>query len=711
MKDTIISDYQNDLSVSTAPDQSNDSTSEFVRGRFIRMNLVRDRIVQVWNGVDGLLDAPQEWVVYGEAFDTAVRFPTLRDVISSLTDRFMQDPPDAVIDDIHRNQRNEALATEKYLEYIKSSIHEKKVRRRVIQDMFERGKGLRGVMYYKNERFYEDDNHVLFDDICTYRIDPRHAFIDESCYTMHDKLGIEGARDFIHRRHYPYSTFKQQFEGKEGFKNLDKVTPINWYSDQWGGYTLNTSEREVQEKSPVLVVKCYEYMNQETNTYAIIANGNTIFEDTLTHAKGTPRIPVVEYNYEPRRDSVWGTTIAELLAPYIYLEDTLINLEIMNLKLTLQPILAVSGGFGFNPRKHLLQPGGVWTAGGTMNGRIQDNIQPLVSGNPNTNFYNFYNLLQSRETITTRSDLRNLDTSTDQTATQTLQQTRSFNAHNERIESINEIEAEGVLAELMIDIMRSFMSVKNEQGMYKRIPIKNFRVSQEEGGTPQFMEHSGSEDYFTLSEDMLRGDFRVRVLDKRSQISTNAEKLARLMQFLPLVANMAQVSPDVAQKINFIGLVEQALEYLDMDMKRSVKENTDDKLNMYSLVQEEIIFGHNIDCPFESRQDSLKRIDFLRNIRFKPKTFTEKPEWKEYNIATKNAWEYHFQSTLENMQKNHIVEKEEQMAQQQALQTVGQALGSMPGQNMGEQPMGQPQGRTVPTPAIQNVNPNEITKM
>jgi uncharacterized membrane protein YkgB len=51
-----------------------------------------------------------------------------------------------------------------------------------------------------------------------------------------------------------------------------------------------------------------------------------------------------------------------------------------------------------------------------------DNIQPLVSGNPNTNFYNFHNLLDNKYTITSRSDIRSLEDVQNKTATEVMTQ-------------------------------------------------------------------------------------------------------------------------------------------------------------------------------------------------------------------------------------------------------------------------------------------------
>ena len=61
-------------------------------------------------------------------------------------------------------------------------------------------------------------------------------------------------------------------------------------------------------------------------------------------------------------------------------------------------------------------------------------------------------------TLTSRTDLRNLEDAPNTTATQVMAQQKNFNVHNETIEHINEIEAEGVMTELMLDMIRSYMN-------------------------------------------------------------------------------------------------------------------------------------------------------------------------------------------------------------------------------------------------------------
>jgi|GEM_PF-5415676 len=641
--------------------QEGDSTATHVKQRFHAMCIPKTEVSNVWQEMLRLYYVYEPWLVNGETWTKPVRFPTLRDVVSALVDRFMQDPPDALIEAVDEKDKDAAIALKMYMDDIKNSIHEKKVRRQVLIDMFMYGKGFRGVMYHKLTRKYGKDEKCLFDNVATERIHPRDIFIDDAAYQLHDKLRLSGARDVIRRRVYPYSTFKDMFSEQDGF-HISNVRPVSYfYTDD--SYLI-TSDRENTEKSGVMAVKTYELMDQEQDWYAIVANGNTIFEGKLSECKGTTAIPVVDYTFEPRNDSVWGTSLGELLAPHILLRDTLINLEILNLKLTLQPVLAVSGEFGFNPKVHVLQPGGVWRAGSTLNGKVADHIEPIVSGNPNTNFYNFHQLIQGEMSVTSRSDIRNLEFQENKTATETIQQSRSMNAHTEQVESINEIEAEGVLVEIMLEIMKCYMGEKAGDTKKKKrmVHAEGYVVNQMEGSSPRFIEKSGAEGYFAMTEEVINTDVEVKVVDKRAKKAAELERVGRIMQALPLVGNMAQLDPAVLQKLDIIGLLEQLIESIGLDPEKSFKEDVMEYDDEFELLKEEIVLGNKMEVPpKETRKDARKRLKFLLEMRYDDKK-KETKQWKEMSKESKEAWNYHLARTMDAIMRPQTEIQEEQAA-------------------------------------------------
>ncbi|HSQ50507.1 MAG TPA: hypothetical protein VLL94_04490, partial [Nitrospiraceae bacterium] len=320
----------------------------------------------------------------------------------------------------------------------------------------------------------------------------------EAANKLHDELMIDGARDVILRDQIPLSTFKE-IAGKNGW--IKEAMTDSWFQTEGGDY-LVTNQRETNEKTPVNTVKLYQYMNVHEDLYIVVANKRTIYEGSISKDFGTYCFPLADYTFEPRNDSYWGNNLAQLIAPHIYLKDTLINLEIMNLKLTLQPVLAVSGDFGFNRKLHKIQPGGVWQAQSSDGGKIGDKIVPVVAGNPNTKVYDMLQNVNSELTITARSDIRSLEYNKSDTATGIVAQDRSMNVHNETVESLNEIEGEAKVFEIMNDQMIAFMDEKNDDKRARKVPIKGYVAIRNDAGV-EFMEKSGYEDIFELSERMI----------------------------------------------------------------------------------------------------------------------------------------------------------------------------------------------------------------
>jgi len=634
-----------------------DNTATFVQQRYTKMVTSKIDYSQRLEAVWELMDEPTNWLMYADYYSTPIRTNTLRDTVNSLIDIFMKNPPEAELEAAKKQYKYGAIALKAYLDGIKDSIHEKKVKRQCTYDMFQWGNGFRSVMYHDMVKTLNGEKVKVFDDIATQRIDPRRFFMDESCYQLHDALRLEQARDCVNKRWFDYDTFQSYFSSIKGTKNLNKVKPVNFFNDVLGTNYYTFNYKETTEKSEALGVWVYEYMNQENNMYYLVANLTCIYEGTLTVDRGTDRIPVIQYQFEPRQDSPWGKSIGEVLAPYIYMEDTLLNLELMNIKLTLQPVLAVSGDFGFNPRIHVVQPGGVWTAGGNLSGKVADAITPIVSGNAATNFYNMQNLLQNKITVSSRTDLRNLETGpeADQTATQVIAQQKSYNAHNEYVEHVNEVEAEGVLTEIMLDITRSYMNCIDESGEAKRVKIKGFIVRQSEDVEPTFISRSGEEDYFDMTQSVLDAEVKVTVRDKRSEVANKVEKMGRLMQFLPLLSNIAQLQPDLAQKIQWDYIIEECMEGLDINSMKALKQESDDYVDQFSLLKEEIMFGHNIDVPnTESRDDSMRRIKFL--IAWKMSKQWKDAQGEKPDPKMEQAWDYHYNSAVENVTISHMPE-------------------------------------------------------
>lgn len=635
-----------------------------VEDRLRTMSLAKQPFSEKVTGIQQLLYVHSPWIVSGEAFGEPVRLPTLHDVIRAFVERYMQDYPEAVLIPKEGADPELVKAKQAYLDTIKRSVYEKTMRRMRLEDMISYGIAFSGVEYVKNVKEYGEagkkTKKTLFDNICSTYIDPRDFFVDDAALKLHDETGQKGARDVIHKRIIPESTFDLLVK-EQGWKIPDGLSTVPWW--QASGYDEKSlTDQETREKYNTKVYKVFEYQNCETDEYGIVANGKEMYKNSLYACKGTTRLAVVDDQYEPRNDSIWGTSLAELLAPHIYLRDTLINLEIMNLKLTLQPVLAVSGDFGFNAAKHLVQPGGVWQAGGSLQGKVADSIHPIISGNPNTNFYQFHQVLQSEMSITSRIDTRSLEYYKNKTKYETQVQQESSNLHVAVIQSINEIESEAIRTKIMLDVMETFVTYQNEDGVDRTGEIIDYTVDQEDGKAPKFTAKAGAKNHFKLTPEIINAKCEVDVIDKRGMEITKQERVGRLTQVLPMIMNAAAIDPTVNQEISISALVKDYLRDIGVDNEGVFKGSADyeDTINMY---RQEIIYGNKVDVPEETRDESLDRFNMLVTMRQNGFYSGEKKTvilWKDWSQKVKDAWNYHFEKTKESIQRVRVGEKKEQ---------------------------------------------------
>lgn len=695
---TLQAAYENVVVPGRPTSRAKDANAEFVESRFYAMSLVKNPIRDIWQGTEALYYVDDwNWIVAGEDFGRAVRFTTLRDLTKALTDKFMQDPPEVVVQALKKHEFDLIVGKKAYMDQRMQSPHEKKIRRQVVQDMFFWGKGFRDYGYYDLKKQYGTEELSLFRGIATRRHDPRDVFVDENANVLFDELRQVGARDMIIRYNYSLTTFQKLFADPKF--NIAGIVADSWMNTR-GQDWLATNDREITEKTFTKVVKLYEYMNQEEDKYSLVANGHTIFEGSLKEERGTNQLPVVDWSFEPRNDSFWGDNLASIVAGALYLRDTLINLEIMNLKLTLQPVLAVSGDFGYNPRTHIIQPGGVWTAGGQLSGKVADSITPLISGNSNTNVYTMLNTINNELAISSRADVRSLEFNQQNSATGVIAQQDSMNMHNETIESIVEIEAESIGYQLMDQLMRSYMVVKGDKNQENvlKVTIKNFKVHQEDGANPKFVSKSGYEDIFDLTDDVINSEVLISVRDKRSAKVNNLEKMGRVAQGLPIITNIAQIDPEAMKTLNIPGILEQYIELLDLDTVRAFKKSAEYE-DQFELLKEEIILGNKVDMPLEeTRRDSMARLQFMVGLK--------KYLGEGMKQDQQDAWQYHFAQVVGNILRNHMADLAPAVDPLQAQMQAQQMGQTQAGQQAIAQDTGMTQGMDA---GRVNINSNTVS--
>lgn len=648
-----------------------DDFAQFVERRFYQMSWARNQWYQRVQKTFRLWDVFQPWLLEGENFNKAVRFPTLRDVAKAIKDEIMRNPPEAVLEPRYGEKANRAQALEFKVKEIKDNIYEKRVQEDCIGDMIFFGRGVRRVNYYCTKN---PDGETLYDDVGTERLDPRNCYFDEKGRYLWDPKKRDIKRDAIFKYVYPYSTFIEKFSQMDDIINLDKVSGVkmNFSSD-----LVYPTEREAEEQPGTdgLGVIVYEYINQEMGFFGMVANGVTIKEpDEIENPDG--RIPVVVYDFERRRDNAWPNSLAELIAPHIYSQDTIFNLELMGLKLDLMPATMVDSDLGYNKKVHKLHPKAVWEMNVPPGKQLNQMVFPFQRATGDANKWNMMNnFIESQMTISSGNDRKALYLNPGELATQTAFKNQTMQKSVNALIFANEIEAEGQMVELMVGYIKEYLTdqieVKvgdQETKKYRKVKIRGYKSEQGNGGEVKFTPSQGVDSYFDLTKDAVDVNVRVQVKDVRSKIMLQEKKAASLMQFLPVATNLASaastVDPEVIKKLDFVGMIEQGAEALDMDLKRTIK-NTDDA--NFDLIQREhmaMLLEINVPVPLdETFEGSLEhkkqheRFKYVFRNNKKTNEFTE--QWKAMNEKQKACWTKHMDATLQNIKDKVLTDEYE----------------------------------------------------
>ena len=462
-----------------------DEYAKFVERRFWSMAWSRNSWHQRIQRTFPLWDVFRPWLLEGENFDKAVRFPTLRDTARAISDEILKDPPEATIEPRNGEKPNRAQALQFKLEERLDDTYEKLVQEECLNDMVVYGEGFRLPSYY-DVRFWDKEDEKerqTFNDIASERINPFNVYLDPHGRYIWEPLKKNCKRDSIIKYQYPHSTFMDLFQEMPGIKNLDLV-PVT-EQKMTGEFVIPTTS-EIEEKDLTgtrHVVNAYVNHNQEEQFYGIVANGITVLEPRTIPNKHR-RIPLVNYKFERRQDEVfYGNNLAELIAPHIYSQDTIFNLELMGLKLDLMPATMVDSDLGYNRKIHKLHPRAVWQMNGPPGKKLQDSVVPFLRAQRDSNgFQNMNGLIDSLMTVTSGIDRRSLFLSPGELATQTAFKNQTTQKRVNRIVFSNELLAEANLVELMVSDIRQYLPEKinmkignKDTKRFRKVKIEGYR--------------------------------------------------------------------------------------------------------------------------------------------------------------------------------------------------------------------------------------------
>jgi hypothetical protein len=355
--------YRGNVITQASGDQTEEELARinFCRERYIYMSNSRSIVQNKWLLAKELYEIFEYQLCQGEAWNSPYRFPLLFGAIQRKASELINNLPEVRVHSTRASTSNFAIASQATLDHTEQLTNTLREKVRCIYDTLLYGTGIIYEGYAIQTKMVtpitdetEEKDALLLEDgakkLITYyngvvseRVDPRDFLSDDQALIFYDETGIQGARDCFRRRYYPYSTFMEQFKD---FKNIDKVVPVAWGTDFFGLGKLPFPKESQEQKMVARWVVIYEYWNAELDMVELIANNQEIFfgSNPFKHK----RLPfTVYYNYR-RDDSCWGISETEVLAPFIFAQEEILNLQILDEKLKLQPAMAVDGDITFN---------------------------------------------------------------------------------------------------------------------------------------------------------------------------------------------------------------------------------------------------------------------------------------------------------------------------------------------------------------------------
>lgn len=591
--DTGISEqleiYQGNVTIQPSGSQTEEELARinFCRQRYVYQSNARSIVQNKWLLAKELYEIFEYQLQQGEVWNAPYRYPLLFGAIQRKASELINNLPEVRVHSTRSSTVDFAIASQAVLDHTEQLTNTLREKVRCSYDTLLYGTGIIYEGYAIQTKLVtpitdetEEQDALLLDDgakkLITYyngvvseRVDPRDFLIDDQALIFYDETGIQGARDCFRRRYYPYSTFMEQFKD---FKNIDKVVPVAWGTDFFGLSKLPFPKETQEQKMVSRWVILYEYWNQELDMVELIANDQEIFfgSNPFKHK----RLPfTVYYNYR-RDDSCWGISETEILAPFIFTQEEILNLQILDEKLKLQPALAVDGDISFNSEENELQPGAIFRLRGLNGGKVGDAIAPLNFGRTDDDGMNFLQKLEDIQISVTGDDTRALYENPDQLATQTMakQQTSQKRIRSNVMQNTIESERSRITMRLSNIIQFYAKPYQNIDGdvEYRRIRIEGYSIKQDDDETkPVFQQQYGLVANFTLNPATL-GDgqgIEIEIVDAIMEDNIKQKEVQDMMTLLGNLTNLLSLpqGQQVSQQINVIGLIKQIAKKMNVD--------------------------------------------------------------------------------------------------------------------------------------------------
>lgn len=547
------------------------------------------------------LTAYQEKNPYSKPY----RSCTFDSLIDTWLDKYVENMPDwALKASTFRDAEAQEKATgiQIALQSIEEDTSSEEVKCQVMEDAFTSGTG---VMYHWFNPALNNGRGNLED--CY--VDVRDIYPDDAA------ISIDKCRDIVWREDIPWSTF-QEIWGEYFDISLVQAGALTAEGDM--KYYSKTEEQEQRNKLD-FKARIYQYWNKELNIYCIIVNQwcifATLFEDE--------ELPFTFYYNKRRSDSIWGNGLIEKTAPEVFAIDVLVELAFKNAKSSLQKQIVADGAVGFH--SGLKQaPNGIWIIPELGDKNVKDTFAEISLGGIPNEFFGMRTVFLDNLTTIAKIDLRQLLSSPNyqETATRTAAKKESFEEPVRSFMRRNLWRSERRRVQIKVQQFKDHIAPLNQD-----FHVEGFFVLKGDTDSPQFVKDTMGEGVFRANSKNTNVDVKVVVTSQQKKDLTDDQEVQKFLQFMKLSVESASISPEVAQKINFAGFLEQGADLFAIDKRQLIKGYED---KGFDAIQHDIemlfAFEQPIIIPnFNDPMDYVDRFnDFRQYINIYKKKLTPK---------------------------------------------------------------------------------------
>ena len=600
-----------------------DRDSELLRRvsyEVIQMGVIKSRLVRTWQQNQQLIDSYRRTQDYVEDFNRPTRFPGAFGMTRRIFSEVIQNTPEVEIESTTRSKNDlaSAQAIQHSIEHAKDITNYYRERAKVIKDMT--GAPGNGILHVGYKNLGKKKNTLAFR-----RVDPRFFFMDHTALNLHDSTdGTLGARHCFEDVVIPITTFRKQYAGVKGFRNIDLVQGVDKIVPRLGLLSMvYDSESYMNSITAGQYVQMGFWCSAEQNEFAIIANGIPIFSSTLKEEYPHGRLPYVHYKMFERNDLIWADSIVDVSYAMFVQADLLNTMEMQNIQYSMMRPTFIAGNMSLDGEEQLIRPGAIIRVNGVNGGKVADSIYQIQMGADDKAFYNARTMLSDEITLATGDDSRGLFSNPDQLATQTAYKARTLTKLMKTTVLMNEMDAVKTETELIVETMKGCYGDADQM----IVPVKGYKVKQSSRGKirrPKFEKSPKTNDSFVLYPNILDTDYRVVVKPKTVKDDEDQQSVQNTISFLQNLMQLMNLLPDLAQKMDIYSFIYDLADRLGVDIKNVFPDVTVNSAEDGEDAAHQIMQGGSPDSNSNPQEQMEQMLQIRQSPQFQQMSMQQK---------------------------------------------------------------------------------------